>query len=95
MGRKKKIKLEVLNPNAGGIDVGSRSHFVSIGQSLSDVKEFGVYDEDLKSLSAWLIENKVDTVGILNISSRTNSCSLIHFLNNFDPKNTPLCNSFT
>ena len=42
------MKLEVVNPNAAGIDVGSRSHFVSIGQSLEDVKEFGVYDEQLK-----------------------------------------------
>ena len=64
MGRKKKIKLEVVNPNAAGIDVGSRSHFVSIGQSLEEVKEFGVYDEDLKKLSAWLLENKVDTVAL-------------------------------
>ena len=58
------MKLEVVNPNAGGIDVGSRSHFVSIGQSLADVKEFGVYDEDLKTLCDWLIDNKVDTVAI-------------------------------
>lgn len=64
MGKKKKIKLEVVNPNAAGIDVGSRSHFVAIGQSLDDVKEFGVYDEDLKALSKWLIANKVDTVAL-------------------------------
>ena len=64
MGRKKKIKLEVVNPNAGGIDVGSRSHFVSVGQRLEDVKEFGVYAEDLHKLSLWLLENKVETVAL-------------------------------
>jgi len=64
MGRKKKLKLEIVNPNAGGIDVGSRSHFVSIGQSLDEVKEFGVYAEDLKALSFWLLENNIDTVAI-------------------------------
>ena len=64
MGRKKKIKLEIVNPNAAGIDVGSRSHFVSIGQSLEEVKEFGVYDKDLKKLSTWLLENNIDTVAI-------------------------------
>jgi len=64
MGRKKKLKLEIVNPNAGGIDVGSRSHFVSIGQSLDEVKEFGVYAEDLKALSSWLLENNIDTVAI-------------------------------
>jgi len=30
--KKKSVSLEVVNPNACGIDVGSRSHFVSIGQ---------------------------------------------------------------
>lgn len=64
MGRKKKIKLEVVNPNAAGIDVGSRFHFAAIGQKLEDVKEFGVYDEDLKKLSAWLLENNIDTVAL-------------------------------
>ena len=64
MGRKKKLKLEIVNPNAAGIDVGSRSHFVSIGQSLDEVKEFGVYAEDLKALSSWLLENNIDTVAI-------------------------------
>ena len=64
MGRKKKLKLEIVNPNAAGIDVGSRSHFVSIGQSLDEVKEFGVYAEDLKKLSSWLLENNIDTVAL-------------------------------
>jgi hypothetical protein len=46
MLRKKKGELAVVNPNAGGIDVGSKSHFVSIGQDTKeDVKEFGVYSE--------------------------------------------------
>ena len=64
MGRKKKIELEIIHPNAAGIDVGSRSHFVAIGQNLDEVKEFGVYDEDLKKLSAWLVESKIDTVAL-------------------------------
>lgn len=50
MGRKKKMEMEIINPNAAGIDIGSRSHFVAVGQGLEDVKEFGVYAEDLKSI---------------------------------------------
>ena len=46
MGRKKKMELEVVNPNACEIDIGSSPHFVSIGQSLEEVKEFEVYAED-------------------------------------------------
>ena len=56
--------MEVVNPNAAGIDIGSRSHFVSIGQGDEDVKEFGVYNEDLQSLSQWLLENEIKTVAM-------------------------------
>ena len=64
MGRKKKMELDVVNPNAAGVDIGSRSHFVSIGQGSGDVKEFGVYAEDLKAISAWLKENGTETVAM-------------------------------
>ncbi|MCH2216208.1 MAG: IS110 family transposase, partial [Flavobacteriales bacterium] len=50
MGRKKKMEMEIINPNAAGIDIGSRSHFVAVGQSEQDVKEFGVYAEDLTAI---------------------------------------------
>jgi len=33
-------KMQILNPNAAGIDVGSRSHFVAIGQEDNEIKEF-------------------------------------------------------
>ena len=45
---KKKVSLEVVNPYAAGIDIGSRSHFVAIGQDADEVREFGVYAEDLQ-----------------------------------------------
>jgi len=64
MARKKKMELEVVNPNAAGIDIGSKSHFVAIGQSMEAVKEFGVYAQDLKELTEWLIANKIDTVAM-------------------------------
>lgn len=50
MGRKKKMEMEIINPNAAGIDIGSRSHFIAVGQSEQDVKEFGVYAEDLTAI---------------------------------------------
>ena len=51
---KKKISLEVVNPNAAGIDIGSRSHWVSVGQDSQSVKEFGVYSDDSLELCKWL-----------------------------------------
>ena len=59
------MELAVVNPNAGGVDVGSKSHYVSIGQNTKeDVKEFGVYSEDLERLSMWLLENNIETVAM-------------------------------
>ena len=61
---KKKVSLEVMNPNAAGIDIGSRSHWVAIGQDSQDVREFGVYTEDHKELIKWLKENKVTSIAM-------------------------------
>jgi transposase len=62
--KKEKMALDVVNPQAAGIDVGSRSHYVAIGQRDEDVKEFGVYNEDLIALGRWLVENEVKTVAM-------------------------------
>jgi transposase len=64
MERKMKLGMDVVNFNAAGIDVGSRSHFVAIGQELEDVREFGVYAEDLTALCQWLLESDVTTVAM-------------------------------
>ena len=56
---KKETKMEIIHPNAAGIDVGSRSHFVAIGQGKEDVQEFGVYNEDLAALTQWLLDNDI------------------------------------
>jgi len=55
----KNVKMDVINPNAAGIDIGSRSHFVAVGQGDGDVKEFGVYNEDLNAIAVWLKEHDV------------------------------------
>lgn len=61
---KKQISLEVVNPNASGIDVGSRSHWVAVGQDAQDVKEFGVYTEDHQEMCKLLKEHKVTTIAM-------------------------------
>jgi hypothetical protein len=64
MKKKKVMEMEIINTNAGGIDVGSRSHYVAVGQSVKDVKEFGVYAEDLTELCEWLLSYEVTTVAM-------------------------------
>jgi len=59
-----KISLDVVNKNAAGIDIGSRSHWVAVGQTDKDIKEFGVYNENLYDLADWLTEHKIETVAM-------------------------------
>ena len=58
------MEMEIINPNAAGIDVGSRSHFVAVGQSLDDVQEFGVYAEDLTAICKHLKSYGVTSVAL-------------------------------
>ncbi len=63
MGRKK-MKMDIINPNAAGIDIGSRSHYVSVGQRMSDVREFGVFSTDNQELADWLEQNEITSVAM-------------------------------
>jgi transposase len=51
---RKKVEMDIVNPGCAGIDVGSKSPFVAVGQALEDVKEFGVYANDLVEICQWL-----------------------------------------
>jgi len=61
---KENLQMPIINPKAAGIDVGSRSHFVGIGQGKEHIREFGVYTEDLKSLTQFLLKNDITTVAM-------------------------------
>lgn len=64
METKKQISLEVVNPYAAGIDIGSRSHWVAVGQDAQDVKEFGVYSQDQLEMCDWLRSKKVRSIAM-------------------------------
>lgn len=61
---RKQVSMNVVNPQSAGIDVGSRSHFVSVGQNAEDVREFGVYSPDHQELIKWLKENAIRTIAM-------------------------------
>jgi transposase len=58
--------VEVLNPNAAGIDVGGSSHYVAVPPDRDDqpVREFGCFTRDLHKLADWLDACGVDTVAM-------------------------------
>lgn len=65
---KKKTKsfeqMEIVHPHSAGIDVGSRSHFVAIGQSPDQVQEFSCYTSGLHELCRWLQSEGVTDVAL-------------------------------
>lgn len=62
-------KMPVVNLAAAGIDVGSTAHFVAIGQNKEDVKEFGVYTEDLHKLCKYLVAAECTSVALESTGS--------------------------
>jgi len=56
--------MEIVNPNCAGIDIGSNSHYVAVGQGLEDVREFGVYADDLVAICAYLLEYGITSVAM-------------------------------
>jgi len=69
MKDQKQLSIPVVHSHAAGIDAGSRSHFVAVGQEKSDVREFGVYDKDLRDCALWLKSCGVETVAMESTGS--------------------------
>jgi len=49
-------KLEQINANAAGIDVGSREHFVCVPEDRDEnpVRKFGCFTSDINEMADWL-----------------------------------------
>lgn len=62
--KKKKEMMNIIHPNSAGIDIGSKSHFVAVGQKENQIKEFGIYSSDYKKIVSYLKENKITTVAM-------------------------------
>ncbi len=63
---KKMSRLEVQNPDAAGIDVGSREHWVAVRPDLNAqaVRCFQSFTKDLNELADWLIDCNVTTIAM-------------------------------
>jgi hypothetical protein len=84
-----KQEMDIINPRCAGIDIGSRSHFVAIGQNKEDVKEFGVYAEDLQSICKHLKDAKITSVAMESTGSYWQNLYVELSKNDFD---VTLCN---
>ncbi len=69
--RKQKFEnMPIIRPHAAGIDVGSRSHYVAVGQDQEkDVEVFGVYASDHEKLIDFLKGHQVVTIAMESTGS--------------------------
>ena len=60
------ISLEVIHPDAAGIDIGNESHYVSVPPSRDSqpIRQFGCTTAELKAMAAWLKQCGIRTVAM-------------------------------
>src|ERR1700719_1730160 len=60
------LRLEVVHPDAAGIDIGNEAHYVAVPPSRDDqsVRRFGCTTAESKDLAAWLKECRIHTVAM-------------------------------
>ena len=60
------LSLEVIHPDAAGIDIGNESHYVAVPPSRDSqsVREFGCTTAELKAMAAWLKQCRIRTVAM-------------------------------
>ena len=66
MKEKKSKAFPIIYPNAAGIDISSKEHYVAVNPDSCDtpIKAFGSFTEDLHSIASFLKECNVDTVAM-------------------------------
>src|SRR5580704_7272271 len=58
------LSLEVLHPDAAGIDIGNESHYVAVppARDSQPVRRFGCTTAELKTMAQWLKQCRIRTV---------------------------------
>jgi hypothetical protein len=65
------ISLEVVHPDAAGIDIGNESHYVAVPPSRNSqpVRRFGCTTAELKAMADWLKQCGIRTVAMPGIAN--------------------------
>jgi transposase len=60
------VNLDVVHPNAAGIDIGNESHYVAVppDRDMEPVRQFACFTEALQQMAAWLKSCGIDTVAM-------------------------------
>ncbi len=64
--KQEEVHLQVIRPNAAGIDIGDTMHAVAVppGRDKEPVRSFGAFTVDLKAIVQWLKQCLIDTVAM-------------------------------
>jgi transposase len=64
------LSLEVIHPDAAGVDIGNESHYVAVPPSRDSqsVQRFGCTTAELKAIAAWLKQCSIHTVAMQSTS---------------------------
>ena len=68
--RSKRVGMQVVNPNAAGIDIGSEVHHVAVppDRDAEPVRSFKCFTADLHALADWLEQCGIETVAMESTS---------------------------
>src|SRR5215471_721829 len=93
------VSLEVVHPDAAGIDIGNEFHYVAVPPSRDSqsVRRFGCTTAELKAMAAWLNQCSIHTVAMQSTSvywiavyDILEQAGLeVHLVNARDTKNLP------
>src|SRR5437870_4756901 len=93
------LRLEVVHPNAGGIDIGNESHYVAVppDRDSQPVQRFGCTTAELKAMADWLKQCGICTVAMqstgvywIAVFDILESAGLeVYLVNSRDTKNLP------
>jgi len=66
MAKKKVVEFAMLNPDAAGVDIGSKEHWVAVPEDRAQesVRKFSSFTEDLHAIASWLKECRIKTVAM-------------------------------
>ena len=67
--QEKELSMKIVHPNAAGIDIGSKSHWVAVDQIPAHVLEFGVYTRDHQRLIDHLKFHRITTIAMESTGS--------------------------
>ncbi|HVZ97852.1 MAG TPA: transposase [Chitinophagaceae bacterium] len=67
--QEQELLMKIVHPNAAGIDIGSKSHWVAVDQNPAHVQEFGVYTRDHQRLIDYLNLHHITTIAMESTGS--------------------------